>query len=237
VVGFLTARDRYMDDYLSECLEQGFDQLVILGAGYDSRAYRFEALLKSMRVFEVDHPATQKNKLDGVKKIFGRLPEHVAYVGVDFNQQKLEDRLAAHGYDPHAKTVFIWQGVTYYLEPAAVDSTLAVIAQHSAPGSSVVFDYIDVSLLNAPAHHKEVKSMRRYRGLTGEDLSFGIPVEQIEPFLTLRGFAQVRNIRSNELKALYFSGKNQARNVMSGYAIVSAVVARKEIGSENENGN
>jgi methyltransferase (TIGR00027 family) len=228
VQGFLAARDRYIDDYLTRCLQAGFDQLVILGAGYDSRAYRFEALRPPMRIFEVDHPATQQAKLDGLRKIFGSLPEHVTYVAIDFNRQTLADCLAAHGYDPRAKTVFIWQGVTYYLEPAAVTSTLAFIANHSAPGSSVIFDTIDEALLTGPTSHGEVKGMKRYRGMTGEDLHFGIPLAEIEPFLVQRGFEQVRNIRSEELKRMYFNGKNQSRNVVSGYAIVSAVVSGYE---------
>jgi methyltransferase (TIGR00027 family) len=224
VVGFLCARDRYIDDYLEACLREGFDQLVILGAGYDSRAYRFAAL-KSRRVFEVDHPATQKAKLDVVKKIFGSLPGHVIYVPIDFNQQPLSACLAEHGYNPRAKTVFLWQGVTYYLDDQAVDGTLDFIASSSAPGSSLIFDYIDQDLLRAPARHNEVENMRRYRGMSGEELRYGIPLGQIEVFLSQRGFEQVRNIRSEELKALYFHGKNQPRNVMSGYAIVSANVS------------
>src|SRR5512133_596343 len=212
VLGFLVARDRYIDDYLAECLKDGFDQLVILGAGYDSRAYRFPALRGPVRVFEVDHPATQQVKLESVRKIFGSLPEHVAYVPIDFNKQTrvslrenpLADCLSAHGYDPLAKSVFLWQGVTYYLEAAAVNGTLSFIAQHSAPGSRLVFDYIDEALLTSPTSHGEVKGMHRYRGMTGEDLRFGIPVSQIEPYLTQRGFEQVRNIRSEELKRLYF---------------------------------
>ncbi len=223
VVGFLAARDRYIDDYLAACLMEGFDQLVILGAGYDSRAYRYERL-RQLRVFEVDHPATQANKLEKIKKIFGELPAHVTCVAIDFNEQTLAERLAAHGYDPHAKTVFLWQGVTYYLEPGAVDSTLAFIARNSGPGSSVVFDYIDDTLLARPSDHAEVKSMRRYRGMSGEDLRFGIPTAGIESYLIARGFTRVYNVLSEELKARYFHGKSQSRHVMSGYAIVSAVV-------------
>ena len=225
VLGFLAARERYIDEYLAECLKQEFVQLVILGAGYDSRAYRFEALKCAVRVFEVDHPATQQVKLDGVKKIFGYQPKNVTYVAIDFNQQTLGDCLAAHGYDSQAKTVFIWQGVTNYLEPAAVDSTLNFISQHAAPGSRVIFDYIDEALLTGPTHHGEVKSMKRYRGMSGEDLRFGIPIAHIETYLGLRGFEQIINLRSEDLKALYFHGKNASRNVMSGYAIVSAVVS------------
>jgi methyltransferase (TIGR00027 family) len=224
VVGFLVARERYIDDYLCDCLEQGFAQLVILGAGYDSRAYRFEGQKSPQRVFEVDLPATQQAKLAKVRQIFGRLPAAVRYVPIDFNTQTLAEALGAHGYDARAKTLFIWQGVTYYLDPPAVDNTLAFIAQQSAPGSRVIFDYIDAALLTRPAQHGEVRGMKRYRGMTGEDLRFGIPIAQIEPFLNRRGFEGVRNCRSEELKALYFHGKNQARNVMAGYAIVSAAV-------------
>jgi methyltransferase (TIGR00027 family) len=220
VIGFLVARERYIDDCLSNCLQSGIDQLVILGAGYDSRAYRFPAI----RTFEVDHPATQQVKLAKVRQIFGRLPENVTFVAIDFNRQSLADCLAANGYDPRTKTVFIWQGVTYYLDSDAVDGTLACIANHSAPGSSVIFDYIDPALLARPSGHGEVKGMRRYSAMTGENLRFGIPVAEIEAYLTQRGFEQVQNVRSEELKARYFHGKNEFRNVMAGYAIVSAIV-------------
>lgn len=228
VVGFLTARERYIDDYLDECVKAGFDQLVILGAGYDSRAYRFKAQNDRLRVYEIDHPATQQKKLDCVRKIFGSLPGHVRYVPIDFNHQTLQDCLLAHGYDPHARSIFIWQGVTYYLTPAGVDITLAFIARHAGPGSSVIFDYIDRALLTGSTHHGEVKGMHRFRGMTGEDLNFGIPMSQIEPFLTQRGFVGVKNIRSEDLKAMVFTGKNQSRNVMSGYAIVSARLSEQQ---------
>lgn len=228
VVGFLTARERYIDDYLSVRLAEGIDQLVILGAGYDARAYRLDSLCPSrarpVRVFEVDLPAIQAVKRAKVSEILGQLPEHVAYVALDFNRDTLANGLASHGYNLHARTIFLWQGVTYYLDPAAVDGTLAFIARNSGPGSGLIFDYIDKALLTGPTDHGEVKGMRRYRGMTGEDLRFGIPVTEIEHYLTQHGFGQVKNIRSEELKALYFHGKNQARNVMSGYAIVSAVV-------------
>jgi methyltransferase (TIGR00027 family) len=93
VIGFLAARERFFDDFLLRCLDEGFRQLVILGAGYDSRAYRFESLSKTLRVFEVDHPATQKVKVDQVRKIFGCLLAHVTYVPVDFEQQTLNSFL------------------------------------------------------------------------------------------------------------------------------------------------
>ena len=81
-------RTRYIYDYLKECIDDGIEQLVILGAGYDSRAYRFEELKEKVRIFEVDHPETQAVKIEKVKNIFGSLPCNVEYVGVDFTKEK-----------------------------------------------------------------------------------------------------------------------------------------------------
>ena len=84
-----------------------------------------------LRVFEVDHPASQASKIAKVRRVFGELPAHVTYVAVDFNTQTLAKRLPECGYDETRRTLFIWQGVTQYLTPEAVDSTLAFIAGHS----------------------------------------------------------------------------------------------------------
>ncbi|MBN2005769.1 MAG: SAM-dependent methyltransferase [Anaerolineae bacterium] len=235
VVGFLTARDRYIDDYLQSCLDAGLRQLVILGAGFDARAYRFEPLKRGVKVFEVDHPATQGVKLKKLIKHFGALPDHVTYVPIDFNTQTLEQRLAVSGYDPQRKTLFIWQGVTQYLTPEAVDGTLAFVAGHSGPGSAIIFDYMDAALLaGSPppdkGYHGELSGMRRNRWLSGESLVFGIPEDEITAFLETRGFQNVQNAGAQALKERYFTGANAGRTVAQGYAIASATV-RQDAGS------
>jgi methyltransferase (TIGR00027 family) len=225
VLEFIAARERYIDDYLCARLAEGLEQLVILGAGFDARAYRFEELkLGRVRIFEVDHPATQAAKLDKLARIFGAAPAHVRYVGVDFDTETLGARLAECGYDAGAKTLFIWQGVTEYLRPAAVDDTLAFVRQHAGPGSSIVFDYVDPAVLKGDGKHGEVRSMRRYSRLTGENLVFGIPIGEMEAFLQARGFAQVENADHRALEMLYYSNGRQARCVASGYAIASGMV-------------
>lgn len=224
VMGFLAARDRYIDDMLKRCLQAGIDQLVILGAGYDSRAYRFPELKGKVKVFEVDHPATQQDKLARLQAIFGSVPAYVNFVPVDFTQERLQDRLHDYGYDPTCKTLFIWQGVVYYLDAASVDGTLRFIAEQSGPGSAVIFDYIYQSVLEGARGHHEVSGMRRYKGLTGEGLTFGIPEGTVADFLRARGYKNIRSIDSQELKPLYFTGKNAGRKVIAGYAIVSAEV-------------
>jgi len=200
---------------------------VILGAGYDSRAYRLEGHQGKVKAFEVDHPATQRAKIEKLKQILGHLPEYVVFVPIDFNTQSLEQRLCESGYDERLKTLFIWQGVTYYLTSGAVDNTLAFVRRHSAPGSAIIFDYIYTSLLDGTVRHGEVTRMQRYRRMTGEGLTFGIPEGTVEEFLRQRGFDQVQDIPSQELKQAYFTGSNQDRQVAAGYAIVSARVKRE----------
>jgi methyltransferase (TIGR00027 family) len=222
VVGFLAARDRYIDDFLKTCLAEGMRQVVILGAGFDSRAYRIPGM-ETVRVFEIDHPATQTVKRQRLQKVLKCMPDNVVFVPVDFNTQSLEDRLRDCGYDRTRQTVFIWQGVVYYITPAAVDTTLQFIANHSAPGSAVVFDYANASYLKDTSRG-EIKRMRMMQRFTSEGLSFGIGEGQIEPFLTQRGFTAVKNATADDLKRLYFTGPNAGREITPGYAIAAAVV-------------
>ena len=224
VMGFLIARERYIDDVLQGFLEDGLQQLVILGAGFDSRAYRIERDKSLQKIYEVDHPATQMDKIAKVQAIFGKIPAHVTFVPVDFITQTLEERLLESGYDPALKTLFIWQGVTMYLTASAVDDTLRFVVTHSAPGSAIVFDYIYRKVLDGVQKHGEVSNMRRYRFMTGEGLTFGIEEGTVAAFLEQRGFRQVRDMDANGLKQTYFTGKNAGRNIASGYGIAIATV-------------
>jgi methyltransferase (TIGR00027 family) len=223
VLGFLAARCRYIDDYLQACLETGLDQLVILGAGLDSRAYRFEQLAGRVRVFEVDHPATQQVKIRKLAKVLGKLPEHVTHVPIDFNEETLQ-KLFDFDYNPQVKTLFIWEGVVHYITAEAVDQTLESVLKNSAPGSSIIFDYVYTSALTAARKRGEIVRMQRAKRYTGEGLVFGIEEGQIEAFLRVRGYTQIRNVTSEDLKRLYFTGVNRTRAIAPIYAIVHATV-------------
>lgn len=226
---FLAARERFIDDFLKSCLEEGLEQVVILGAGFDTRAYRIPGIEKT-RVFEIDHPATQAEKIQRIKKAVVPFPENVTFLPVDFNTQTLEERLLSSesGYREQAKTLFIWQGVTVYLAQQGVDSTLAFIANHSAPGSAVIFDYFYAETL-ADTTRQEVKAMRRASLVTGEGYLFGIEKGQIEAFLTRRGFCDVRNADAEDLKRLYLTGPNAGRAISTGAAIATARVAAPRV--------
>jgi methyltransferase (TIGR00027 family) len=223
VTGFLAVRERHIDEFLKTQLRAGLEQVVVLGAGLDARAYRFDEL-KKIRVFEVDHPASQASKKEKVRQVLGQLPLHVTYVPIDFNIQALEERLPESGYDSSRKTLFIWQGVTQYLTPAAVDSTLAFITHHSPAGSSVIFDYMYPTLLDGTIKRGEVANMRSRRWASGEMLVFGIPEGTVTAFLEQRGFTNVLDADYKFLYDTYFHGKNASRTIAYGYAIASAMI-------------
>lgn len=140
-------RTRFIEERLEHAIRDGASQVVILGAGFDTRAYRLTELLKAARVFEVDQPSTQEYKTRRIRETGIEVPLNLAYVPVDFRHDKLGDVLAAAGYDSNRKTFFIWEGVTMYLPEAAVEETLRWVAAQ-APGSAIVFDFIGAMILN-----------------------------------------------------------------------------------------
>ncbi|MDY6966411.1 MAG: SAM-dependent methyltransferase, partial [Halobacteriota archaeon] len=184
---YIVARTRYIDDYLERCIASGIEQLVILGAGYDSRAYRSRDIPGKIKVFEVDHPVTQKRKIKKVKERFGSIPSDIFYVGIDFSTEKL-DKLLENGYDKALKTLFIWEGVTMYLSEEDVDRTLAFVSSNAGESSSIIFDYILKSALDGTNETKGAKEAVRYLSLIGEPYTFGIEEGNIEDFLCERGF-------------------------------------------------
>jgi methyltransferase (TIGR00027 family) len=222
--GFVVARTRYIDDFLKAQVAQGIKQVVILGAGYDSRAYRFNLFEEGVKVFEVDHPDTQMLKMLKVRALVGSLPKHVVYVHVDFATEKLEINLPQNGYERGLRTLFIWEGVTMYLTADSVDRTLAFIANYSGEGSCVVFDYLFESALDGTSKLKEAEMMIRHCAKLGEPLLFALRDDAIGVFLSSRGFSLLENAAATSLKDAYFKGKGQQRKVFPLGAVVCARV-------------
>jgi methyltransferase (TIGR00027 family) len=223
-VGCIAGRTRYIDEYLQKCINDGIKQLVILGAGYDSRPYRFNELKDQVKVFEVDHPATQRMKIEKIKKIFSSLPSHVVYVPINFENEKLETRLAESGYNKNLKTLFIWEGVTMYLTAEAVDETLSFVAHNSGRGSSILFNYIFQSVVDGTNKAENANKIIKSYGKRGEPLRFGIEEGTIDKFLSERGFSQIKNVTGKFFKEAYFKGKNTHRNVCYLCGFVYATV-------------
>jgi O-methyltransferase involved in polyketide biosynthesis len=160
-IGYFNARTRYFDDVLLEEARAGLEQLVILGAGFDSRSIRFSDALRGARVFEVDMPQvlalraerllpgqqTPAHQTPGRQtpghQNHGHETTHPAIaVPIDFEREDLGQALRRHGYASCARTLFLWEGVTYYLPLEAVRAVLSFVASQSGPGSSILFDYV-----------------------------------------------------------------------------------------------
>jgi methyltransferase (TIGR00027 family) len=220
---YVVARTRYIDDYLSECITQGIEQLVIMGAGFDSRPYRFDDL-KKIKVFEIDHPATQAKKKEKVRCIFGSLPSQVVFVDVDFAHEQMENKLASSGYDKNVRTLFIWEGTTPYITLEAIDKTLAFVSSNSGPGSSIIFDYILKSVVDGTCALEGAMNEFRKMARTSEPLITGLEEDKIDSFLQNRGFHTLKDVGADFLKRTYFSKNFPDRRIKPWWRIVCGTV-------------
>jgi methyltransferase (TIGR00027 family) len=202
------ARTKLMDDLLLEEVEGGASQVAIMGAGYDSRAYRFAERLRGVRVFEVDHPVTSRLKLARLVRIFGAVPGHVSLVQVDFGREDLAAPMAAHGYATEEPTFLIWSGVTPYLTEDAVDSVLGYVAAHGSPHTSIVFDYVYREMLDGSVEYFGAPELLARVEKTGEPLRFGISEGAIGRFLADRGLELVSDFPRDQLADRYLLGSD-----------------------------
>jgi methyltransferase (TIGR00027 family) len=170
-------RSRFTEDHLAAGVRDGVSQYVILGAGLDSFAYRPQPAAGGLagrgqiRVFEVDHPASQQWKRGRLAAAGIAVPDHVSFVPLDFERDPLAGRLRQAGFDPDRPALVSWLGVTMYLTPAAISQTLAEIATF-APGTQLITDYM------LPA------ALRDETGNTYADLVAPTAAERGEPWLT-----------------------------------------------------
>lgn len=218
------ARVRYFDDFVRTSADKGLEQLVILGAGYDTRAYRIEKLKENVKVYEVDHPDTQSVKIEKIKEIFSSLPDHVVYVPVDLATENLGQRLIQQGYNRSQKTLFVMEGLTCYIPPKAVDDILSFIVKNSAKGSAVIFDYFPESLVNGICALEVGKNLRNFVEQYNESFQFGIKEGTIETFLAQRGFSQIKNVTGEDFKRAYFHGKNENMEVCGLLSVAHAMI-------------
>jgi methyltransferase (TIGR00027 family) len=192
-VVMMIIRTRFIEERLEQAIRDGVPQVVILGAGFDTRAYRLTELLKTARVFEVDQPSTQEYKKRRIRETGIEVPPNLTYVSIDFRHDKLGEVLAAAGYDSARKTFFICEGVTMYLPEAAVEETLRWVAAQ-APGSTIIFDFVGAMVIqflaNVPwdklpeAAKQGVQRLQRLEA--GEPWIFGLPNDERE-FLSKLG--------------------------------------------------
>ena len=214
-------RTRVFDDLLLAAVRGGAAQLVVLGAGGDSRAYRFARELARTRVFEVDHPETSAWKQACVRRMNGDLPQQVSFVPVDFAIEDVATALARAAFDPALRTIFLWEGVTMYLRPEGVDAVLSLVAR-TPPGSSVAFDYLYADMITHPARFDGALEQTSFAASRGEPFTFGLSpdTDHLKSFMAARGLSLARSWDDRELRSVYpGSGR-----FMSYVGVVHAVV-------------
>jgi methyltransferase (TIGR00027 family) len=215
---FLVARSRYAEDLLAQGVPRGIAQYVLLGAGLDTFAHRnpFPAL----RVFEVDHPATQLWKRDLLRLSALPEPPNLAYAPVDFESQSLPEQLDRAGFDASAPTFFAWLGVVPYLTLEAFRSTLGFIAA-SSPGSGVVFDYGQPR--EALSHREQLAhdSLASRVQQAGEAFQLFFTPPQVAR--ELAAFRDLEDLGAYEINTRYFTNRSDDLGIRgSAGRIVSA---------------
>jgi methyltransferase (TIGR00027 family) len=207
---YMQLRTRVIDDDVAAFAHTGGRQVVLLGAGFDCRAWRLRALADAT-VFEVDHPATQGKK----RTVMGqeRATAQLVFVPWDFEDeplQRLPARLGLDGHNARAPTMTVLEGVLMYLTEEATEATFESIARYSAPGSPVAFTYMDRALIHAPS--PDAVRQRRAVRFVGEPFRFGFEPAALPAWLNARGFRLERDESSVEL-ALRMSGPDAARSL------------------------
>ena len=190
------ARTKWIDDQATRALETA-KQLVLLGAGFDTRAYRLPSAQGAI-TFELDHPETSRCKQAVLDREIGSLSQQVRFVHIDFNRQCISEVLAQAGFDWMRSACFVWEGVTNYLTSEAVDNALRQIAQ-AATGSILLFTYVHRDVLDQPQRFfGAVKLTSRLRSY-GEPWTFGIYPEEIAGYLAGRGLQLTQDIGVGEV--------------------------------------
>jgi methyltransferase (TIGR00027 family) len=208
---YVLARTKLLDKVFVDALDRGFPQIVLLGAGMDTRALRFQAKNKGAMIFELDIDSTQRYKRKVYKRRKTALPDTLVFVPINFNKQRLADVLSETGYREGQQTLFLWEGVTMYLEAEAVDRTLAFVRNSGAGGSIIAFDYIYASVL------RRENTLYGERGgfdrvaQVGERWTFGIETGAIEGFLVERGFKMLAHYTPSDLEAAYLAADDGTR--------------------------
>jgi methyltransferase (TIGR00027 family) len=202
---FMAARSRYAEDELARAVAHGGTQYVVLGAGLDTFAYRNPHA--GLRVFEVDHPATQEWKRERLQAAAISIPSSLTFVPLDFEQQPLEVALQLAGLNTNAAAFFSWLGVTPYLTREACMSTLSLIARMPT-GSGVVFDFaVDPTLLS-PGQRQALSALSERVARYGEPFQLFFDPGKLQDELKSLGFHRTEFLQGKELNARYF--KNRA---------------------------
>ena len=207
---YMIARTAFFDRLFLDALKNKTPQIVLLGAGYDSRAYRFAKLNQGTRIFELDAPPTQDRKKKCIRKAQIDISENVTFVPINFNQESIKNKLEKAGYKHDQNTLFIWEGVSYYLELESVETTLEFVRQASHEETFIGFDYTtsisDDNMDNFYGVREFTQAMNHHHA--NEELMFSIDDSKTASFLEKRGLKIVSHLDNKEIERTFLLDEN-----------------------------
>ena len=222
---YTIARTKYIDAIFRAALTDGVDQILIFGAGFDTRALRFASEAADTSIFELDVPITQKTKLDRYARQGIGIPANIGFISIDFDRESLVEKLANAGFEVGQRDLFVLEGLLMYLQPESVDQTFKVIEDLAGKDSMVVFDYVRASVLREAAGFYGGRQIVKSVSKAGERWNFGIPAGELEKFLKEYGFRAAEHNDAHKLERMYFtdaSGRRRGR-INGTHCLVKAV--------------
>ncbi len=224
---YTIARTKYIDAVFQEALGQGVEQILIFGAGFDTRAVRLKTEPDAVQVFELDVPLTQQSKLKQYAKRGVIIPPNVTFIAIDFDKEALPDKLLAAGFRKGVRSLFILEGLLMYLQPQSVDETFKVMTAFAGAGSLVVFDYVHAAVLQQAGNYYGQEEIVKSVAKAGEQWHFGLEKDTLANFLNNYGLRVVEHQDAQELERRYFTtpaGETVGR-VNGAHCLVKAIKA------------
>ena len=223
IYGAQVCRTRYIDEAVERALAQGIGQVMILGAGLDTRAYRLAGMDRAKKVFEVDLPSVQEAKKKRLRQRFGRLPERVTFVPIDFDQESLETVFAGTAFDPSSPVVCVWEGVTQYLTVEAVCRTLVFLGA-AAPGSMLLFSYVLQSVVERRSDLPGAQQLVDGMAKRGAPWLFGLEPAGVAAFLQPFHLRLEADVGNAEYQARYLKPLSRSLIVSEVERVAQATV-------------
>jgi methyltransferase (TIGR00027 family) len=224
---YVIARTRYIDAVFEQAQAEQFEQILIFGAGFDTRALRFQDAMGKTQVFELDVPVTQQAKIGQYQKRRLAVPPNLTFIAIDFDKETLPMKLDQAGFCQGRRSLFILEGLLMYLQPASVDKTFQIIRDYAGQGSRVVFDYIYASVLRREGLYYGEAGIMQTTTEAGEQWQFGIEKGQIEAFLARFGMQLLDHKDSAGLEAAYFTAPDgRVMGKINGtHCLVTAIIS------------
>lgn len=217
------ARARYTEDHLFEAIRGGAAQYVMVGAGLETFALRHQGLRDRLQVFEIDHPSTQAFKQQALSRAGIAPPPNLHFVPADLEAVSVADALRGSSFTPQVRSVFSWQGVIAYLTLHAVRETLRSIRSVAAPGSRLLFSYLDGDAFRAEKTSARIRRMIESNRSIGESMSTGFDLPVLHAELWAARFDLIEDLDPEEQQRRYFNGRTDGYHATEHFHFACAI--------------